>query len=136
MEDCIFCSIIKGDIPASKVYEDDEVLAFLDVAPVNPGHTLVIPKKHYPTLIDTPDNELTNLTKKVKRIAKGVMEGVSSEGFNLSVNNGEIAGQEVPHVHFHIMPRFKGDGHTFWAKTKYKEGEAEEVARKISKAIS
>ncbi len=135
MEDCIFCKIIKGEIPANKVYEDDEVLAFLDIAPVNPGHTIVIPKKHFKTLIDTPDDELANLTKKVKRIAKGVMEGVKSEGFNLSVNNGEIAGQEVPHIHFHIMPRFSDDGHTFWTKIKYKEDEADTLAKKIKEAI-
>jgi histidine triad (HIT) family protein len=129
--DCIFCKIIAGEIPANKVYEDDQVLAFLDITPVNPGHTLVIPKKHYADLLELPEDELYLLAKAVKKIAPAVLEAVGSNGFNLGLNNGDSAGQLVKHFHWHIMPRFAGDGHALWHGNKYQEGEVEVVAEKI-----
>lgn len=132
---CIFCQIIKGKVPCSKLYEDDRILAFLDISPVNKGHTLVVPKEHYKRISLTPDYILSDLALAIKRISKAVVRGVGADGFNLGLNSGRTAGQIVPHIHFHIIPRFKGDGLVMWPSKKYKEGEMGEVARKIRRCM-
>ena len=104
MGDCIFCKIINGEIPCYKIYEDDDVLAFLDISAKVVGHTLVIPKKHFINILDCDEVVLQNLICKVKMIANHYAT-LGFSGFNLQVNNGKIAGQEVPHLHFHILPR-------------------------------
>ena len=103
--DCIFCKMILGEISINKVYEDDNVLAFLDQRPKAKGHTLVIHKIHTPDLIATPDEVIFELMQKIKMIAQKVMQDNGASGFNLVVNNGATAGQEVFHLHFHIIPR-------------------------------
>jgi histidine triad (HIT) family protein len=128
---CIFCKIIKGEIPASKIYENASTVAFLDIAPVNPGHTLVVPKLHFETLLDIPDVQLAELFKVVKKISPLIMSAVGAQGFNIGINNFRAAGQLVPHFHVHIMPRFENDGRELWVGNKYKAGEAEKVAEKI-----
>ena len=133
--DCIFCKIVAGEIPAFKVYEDDDILAFLDITPVNSGHTLVIPKQHYASLLELPDELLCRLAQAVKKIAPAVLAGVNSDGFNLGLNNGPVSGQLVPHFHWHIMPRFDGDGFELWHGHKYADGEAEAVATEIKKNL-
>ena len=110
MESCIFCKIVKGKIPATKIYEDKNVLAFLDISPINPGHALVVPKKHFETLIDIDDNALCETMKAVKKLSKAIMKSVKADGINISINNFKAAGQLVPHFHTHIIPRFKDDG--------------------------
>lgn len=135
MEDCIFCKIIRGEIPCHKVYEDDDVLVFLDISPVNPGHTLVIPKKHYDDLIQLPETEAQLLIAKIKKIAPAVISGVGAKAFNLNLNNGKISGQEVAHVHWHIVPRFEGDGRQLWHGQPYGAGEAEAILEKIKNLI-
>ena len=135
MEDCIFCKIIKGELPSVKIYEDGEVLAFLDINPVNPGHTLVIPKEHYEDFSSTPNEILSKMMPIIDKISKAMMEGLNVSGFNLALNNGKVAGQIVPHAHFHIMPRFENDGHHLWAGKPYAEGEIEKVAEKIKKNL-
>jgi histidine triad (HIT) family protein len=132
---CIFCKIINKEIPANFVYENDKVAAFLDIAPVNPGHTLVVPKKHVEYILDAEDGILQELILATKKIARAVCESLGYKGFNLGVNNGHAAGQIVPHLHFHIMPRKVGDGLRLWPQRKYEKGEAEEVAQKIQKVI-
>lgn len=109
-DECIFCRIVDGDIPARVVYEDDDVLAFLDANPLAPGHTLVIPKEHYEDLEATPaeDGEMTFAA--VHYLTPIVKEAVDAAGSNIGVNDGEVAGQEVDHLHVHIIPRFEGDG--------------------------
>jgi histidine triad (HIT) family protein len=131
MSDCIFCKIVVGEIPANKVYEDDKVLAFLDITPVNPGHTLVIPKEHYDNLLTLPDDLLCHLAQAVKKIASAVLTATGSSGFNLGLNNGKVAGQLVNHFHWHLMPRFDGDGLELWPGGKYGPGEAKILAEKI-----
>ncbi len=131
MEECIFCKIINGEIPSSKVYEDNKVIAFLDTAPVNKGHTLVLPKEHHKDILDTPAETLTELMKVSKKVAKAVMKATGAEGFNLGVNNGKIAGQLVMHLHFHIMPRFENDGLKLWPGKEYEGNERDEIAEKI-----
>ena len=135
MQDCIFCKIVQGEIPSYKVYENDKVLAFLDIRPVNYGHTLVIPKTHHKNLIDTPDDLLCEIITVVKKLAPAVKGAVGLKAHNLVVNSGEEAGQVVFHTHFHIIPRFEGDGYGKFRIGPYKEGEAEEVAEKIIKSL-
>ncbi len=129
--DCIFCKIIAGEIPCYKVYEDDDVLAFLDVAPVNYGHILVLPKKHFINMEDIPEQELCAVIKIVKKVGQAIKQGLSVPGYNVQVNNDPVAGQVVPHIHFHVIPRNEGDGLKLWPQGKYGNGEAEEVLNKV-----
>lgn len=129
--ECIFCKILNGEIPSSKIYEDENVIAFLDLFPVNKGHSLVVPKAHYENILDTPPEVLEKIVVAVKKVAQAVLKATESNGFNLGVNNGEVAGQVVPHVHFHIMPRFKNDGRSLWKGRNYDEGEMDQFAKKI-----
>ncbi|RLJ08867.1 MAG: HIT family protein [Candidatus Aenigmatarchaeota archaeon] len=110
MEDCVFCKIVAGQIPAKKVYEDSTVLAFLDINPRNPGHTLVVPKKHYETLMQMPEKEAGELFERVKKLAQAALKAVSADGVSISQSNGRAAGQIIPHVHFHVIPRFLNEG--------------------------
>lgn len=133
--DCIFCKIVKGELPSYKIYEDDDVLAFLDIMPINPGHTLVIPKAHYADLFAMPEDQVSGVFSAAKKVAKAVIRGVGADAFNLGVNNGKTAGQVVFHAHIHIMPRFPDDGHKLWPGKKYGEGEAEKVREKIRASL-
>lgn len=135
MPDCIFCKIIKGEIPTDKVYEDKAALAFLDISPVNKGHVLVIPKQHFETLLDLPDKVLHQTMKIVKKTAKAVMLALNADGFNISMNNFGAAGQIVSHVHFHVIPRFSKDGLKHWPGKEYKGNESKEIAKKISSKL-
>ena len=109
-EDCIFCSIVDGEIPARVVYEDDQAIAFLDANPIAPGHTLVIPKAHHERLSDMDDDTASSVFQTLYDLVGAVEAGVDADGANVGFNDGEAAGQEVPHVHGHIIPRFEGDG--------------------------
>ena len=122
--DCVFCGIAEGEVPSFKVYEDEQVLAYLDINPFAKGHTLVIPKEHYKALLDTDDKVLAELIVKVKRIAAHVALSIGCDGFNILQNNGDAAGQTVRHVHFHIIPRWNGDPLTF----ENKKGDMDELA--------
>ena len=135
MDDCLFCKIVKGEVASSKIYEDDYVFAFLDIGPVNKGHTLVIPKKHYETYLDIPDEILEKMAVAIKKISKAVMKGVDADGFNLGMNNYSAAGQLVNHAHFHIMPRFKNDGLKLWPQGQYGDGEMDIIKEKITKHL-
>lgn len=132
MPDCIFCKIIQGKIPCNKVYEDKNFFAFLDINPINKGHILLLPKKHYYTILDCDDKTLKNVMLVIKKIAKKVKN--ISDGYHLCVNNFEAAGQVVPHLHFHIIPRFKNDRVELYNRKhlKYEKGEIEEYQRKLS----
>ena len=135
MSDCIFCKLIKGEIPSSKVYEDKDVLAFLDIGPVNKGHTLVIPKKHYETIWDVPDKVLGVMMVKSKEISKAIEKAVKADGINIMMSNRKPAGQLVPHAHIHIIPRYKQDGYKHWPQGKYEEGEMKSYAEIIKKNL-
>jgi histidine triad (HIT) family protein len=135
MENCIFCKIIKGEIPSTKVYEDDEFFAFLDISPSNIGHTLLIPKKHSDTFIETDDKVLENYLVTAKKVSIAVKKAVNADGLNIMINNDKAAGQIVFHTHLHIVPRFISDGYKHWGKKSYKEGEKEEIAEKIKSEI-
>ena len=107
--DCVFCAIAAGEIPSFKVYEDDAVLAYLDINPFTKGHTLVIPKKHSTGLLDTDDAVLAAVVARVRKVAARLKEALPCDGFNILQNNGEAAGQTVKHLHFHIVPRYAGE---------------------------
>lgn len=135
MEDCIFCKILKGEIPSSKIYENDKVLAFLDIMPVHKGHTLVIPKEHYETILDIPEDLLKESIVVLKKVSKAVKQGVEADGISIGQSNFKAANQAVPHLHFHIMPRFDNDGLKFWPQGKYEEGEMDAFREKIAKFL-
>jgi len=138
MGDCIFCKIVKGEIPCEKIWEDEFSLAFLDITPLNPGHVLLIPKKHTETLLDTDDLTLERLLPISKRIAAAMMFALNKDnvgGFNVGINNFKAAGQLVPHFHIHIMPRKLNDGFKHWEGKRYKNGEANKIAENIRKAL-
>jgi len=132
--DCIFCKIIDGSIPSEKVYEDDDVTAILDVSPVTLGHTLVLPKQHSKDFLSTEADVLARLAPTVQKIARQVMAGVNADGFSILVLNGPAAGQEVFHLHVHIIPRKSGDGVRMgWPKAKYEPGQMAKIAEQIRK---
>lgn len=135
MDDDLFIKIIKGEIPSYKIYEDEYAFAFLDIAPNNHGHTLVIPKKRFKNIYDVPEKTLCHMMNVAKKISIAVKKATNADGINISMNNEPAAGQLVFHVHIHVIPRFKNDGYKPWGKKEYKEGEAEVVAEKIRKAL-
>ncbi len=135
MDNCIFCKIIKGEIPADKIYEDENCFAFLDIKPVNLGHALLIPKRHYENLYELPDDLLSKIAPIIKKIALAVKSGVNAEGINIGMNNEGPAGQLVLHAHFHIMPRFSNDGHVHWHGKEYSKEEFSQTAEKIKEKL-
>lgn len=136
MEDTIFGKIIRKEIPAHIVYEDEDTLAFLDIAPVHPGHTLVIPKKPVRTILDIDPESLASLSEVVQKVAKGVMAATGDEGVTIISNNEPAAGQVVFHLHFHVIPRFTGDGLVPFPQGEYGEVDPSVLAAKISAALA
>ncbi len=136
-EECIFCKIIKGEIPSYKVYEDDKIIAFLDINPTNKGHTLVAPKEHYENTLETSDKLVAHLAVVSKIISKAVIRATGTHACNIGINNGAESGQIIFHTHWHIIPRFANDGYQLWQGKDviYAEGEAQEIAEKIKRKI-
>jgi histidine triad (HIT) family protein len=128
---CIFCKIIDGELPSYKIYEDEKTFAFLDVRPSNPGHILVIPKKHCKNIEEASDDDLGALMMTIKKMGKLLKDKLGAKGYNVTENNDPISGQKVPHLHFHLIPRHEGDGHAEWPQREYKPGEAEEIIKKL-----
>lgn len=133
---CLFCKIIAGEIPSSKVYEDEKCYAFLDLHPVNIGHTLLVPKEHSTNLYDVSDEIIAHMGVVMKKLATAIKSAVSADGINIEMNNDPVAGQLIFHTHLHIVPRFIGDGFAHWHGARgYNEGEMQNVAEKISKLL-
>lgn len=133
---CIFCEIAAGRIPSTKIYEDQEVLAFLDIRPISDGHTLVIPKEHVNRLDESDPDILVKVTCCLRRVAGAVQQALKSDGYNVLCNNGRAAGQLVDHLHFHIIPRNTNDGiFKQWPSFEYPEGKAEKLAEKIRQKL-
>ena len=124
MAECIFCKIVAGDIPCHKVYEDDHVLAFLDIGPLSHGHTLIVPKTQHPTHDQVPDDVAAACGAIVPRLARAILRATGATAWNLLQNNGPDAGQEVEHVHFHIIPRESDDNLGFRWHTKSLDSDA------------
>jgi len=130
--DCIFCKIVAGDVPCTKLLEDDSALAFLDIGPLAVGHALLIPKAHYETVEQMPAELAGAVLKHLPALAAAVRKATGCEGLNVLQNNGRVAHQVVPHVHFHLIPRSSGDAFHFnWPAGKYEEGQIERLAESI-----
>jgi histidine triad (HIT) family protein len=137
MNGCLFCKIVAKEIPASVVYEDDFSLAFLDIRPVNIGHTLLLPKEHYENIFDLSEELIAKLAVVSKKLAVAIKGGLVADGINITSNNNPAAGQLIFHAHTHIIPRYADDGFTHWqGKRGYNEGEAKEVAGKIKSNLT
>lgn len=122
---CIFCKIVEGTIPSVKLYEDDHVLAFMDIRPVSRGHSLVIPKKHVRNFLDADTETIAKTVEPLGRVVDAVKKAVGADGIVVSTNNEAAAGQEVFHFHWHIIPRFEGDNFSRWP---HHESTSEELA--------
>lgn len=135
MGECIFCKIVGGQVPAKKILEDEEALAFLDINPAHAGHTLVIPKKHYEQITDIPDEELKSLIVAVKKTAKAIDQSLKPDGLNIHQSNRAAAGQVVSHAHFHVIPREKDDFRFAWSHEEVGEEKMIEVQEKIKSRL-
>jgi histidine triad (HIT) family protein len=137
MEDTIFSKIIRGEIASEKIYEDADTFAFLDIAPNTPGHTLVIPKKAFGNVFDVDEETWKAVAHTTRKLAPIVRDAVGAQGMNINSNHEAEGGQEVFHLHFHLIPRFTDDGLKFtWPKLKISPEEMGEVARKIRAALA
>lgn len=114
---CVFCHILKGEIPSTKVYEDELVYAFFDIAPLNPGHTLIIPKEHHNSLTTVGDEYLARMMQVAPKLGQALSRAIDGDGFNLHLSNGQCAGQVVPHAHLHVVPRTPTDGFSWGFRT-------------------
>ena len=128
---CIFCEILDGKREVHIVYEDENYMAFLDKYPIDDGHTLVIPKKHYERITDMDSNDVGHLFSLIPKIAKAVLSGACADAFSLAQNNGKAAKQIIPHVHIHIIPRYNNKG-TVWTKRQIPTADVlSDLAKKI-----
>ncbi len=134
--DCVFCKIVAGEIPALKLLETDQALAFLDIGPLADGHLLLIPKQHFATLSDMPPESVSELTRHLPKLARALQDVAGVGNYNILQNNGRPAGQEVDHVHFHVIPRREGDGLGYrWHPKKYEPGRGEKLREQLVKAL-
>ena len=134
--ECLFCKMIAGQIPVTKIYENDDFLAFLDIGPISDGHTLIITKRHFEKLDECPSELLAKVASHLGKIAKAVSTAMNSDGYNVLCNNGRAAGQVINHLHFHIIPRGAGDGvFSRWPSYKYTDGKIEEIAAQIREKL-
>ena len=136
--DCIFCKIVKGEIPAIKVLDEELVLAFMDINPSSRGHMLVIPKNHAENIFEISEGDLAAVTIAVKRCASAVKEALHAQGITVLQLNGKASDQLVPHLHVHIMPRWENDGMSVsqWEMGKGDMEELQEIARKVQEHLS
>ncbi|MDO8566688.1 MAG: HIT family protein [bacterium] len=131
MEDTIFAKIIRRETPADIVYEDEHTLAFLDVKPINRGHTLVVPKKFVHNIFDADEETLSAVMRTAQKTAIALRETLDADGVNIGINNETAAGQVVFHFHVHVIPRFINDGYKHWQGAAYPPGESEKIASKL-----
>jgi len=132
MAECVFCKIIAGQVPAAMLLETDKAVSFLDINPVNPGHALVMPRRHVTSMLDLRQDELHVLIFIARRLAAAILDATGAEGFNLLLNSGRPAGQIIDHAHMHVIPRRSDDGFSLgWRQQSYEEGELERLQRAI-----
>jgi histidine triad (HIT) family protein len=137
-DNCVFCKIIAGQIPSFRVYEDADTIAFLDINPVTSGHTLVIPRLHCDPIYETPPEVLQKVILSVRKVAKAQITALKADAINVTQANGALAGQCVPHLHFHIIPRYASDNEpSNWHPGKYpSEAEPRRIAERIRATIT
>ncbi|MFO7803524.1 MAG: HIT family protein [Desulfovermiculus sp.] len=137
MPDCIFCRIVQGELPSEQVYQTENVLAFLDIAPIATGHVLVVPKEHYETLWDVPDELTPELSQVWRRVGRAVLTATQAAGLNVVMNNYAAAGQVVPHAHWHLIPRNDGDRLLHVVQGEYDSNQRmQEMAEDIRRALA
>lgn len=134
-EDCIFCKIISGDMPSHQIYEDENVLAFMDIRPVNTGHVLVVPKEHAKNFLESSDEQMCKLMTTTRKITPAILDAVDADSCNFTTNCGRSAGQVVFHTHFHIIPRFPADGHEMWKRQSDEEDDLKAIAERIKENL-
>jgi len=135
--DCLFCKIVAGEVPSTRVHEDDRTIAFMDINPLNEGHTLVIPRVHAATLFEADEADLQAAIATARRVARAIREAIRPDGLNLLQANGAAAFQSVPHFHLHLVPRFTGDGKGFdWPMVPGDRGRIQAAAEKIRQALA
>lgn len=130
MNDCVFCKIVKGELPSYKTYEDEKFLAFLDINPVVDGHTLIVPKKHIPYMQDADNQTVAEIFKTAQKLEK-----VLKDAFKCKYVEIVVEGEQVAHFHVHLIPRMLNDGLPKFPTKTYKEGEAQEIVKKITSAL-
>lgn len=136
-EECIFCKIVKKEIPTDFLFESENFICFLDISPVSKGHTLIVPKKHSTNILEIDTKYGKELLELIQKVGKAQMESLNADGFNIGVNTGKAAGQLVMHTHIHLMPRYNGDGLVSWASTEYEtEDEKKEVLQKLMEELN
>jgi histidine triad (HIT) family protein len=135
MRDCIFCRIATGAMPAVRILETSTVLAFLDIAPVHYGHTLVIPKAHHRNLLELPDGLWTEMGQICRRVAQALRATLYAPGFNIGMNNFEAAGQVVFHAHLHVIPRYHSDGLQLFPQGGYQPGDMEKTGEQLRQVL-
>ena len=133
---CVFCKIVNWETPSQRVYEDAKYIAFLDINPINFGHTLIIPREHYENVAAAPDETLTGMMVLAKKVGPAMVRAMNADGYNIKINDGRAAGQEVDHLHMHVIPRLSGDGiYALPKRNRYAEGEMGATAGKIKERI-
>ena len=135
-ESCIFCKILNKQAPASIIYEDETLLAFLDIRPLNEGHTLVIPKRHYVDIFDIPEDQLSQVHKVVKQVSVAIKKATNSDGISIIQQNGKAADQDIFHFHVHVVPRFEGQKlPSFSALKEVERTKLDDMAKKIKQQL-
>jgi histidine triad (HIT) family protein len=136
MPDCIFCKLVRGEVPSARVLETDRAVAFLDIGPLNPGHVLVVPKEHHESLPEMPDDLAAATAALLPRLCRAVRRATGAEGLNVLTNTGRVAGQSVDHIHWHIIPRHPGDALRWpWPAGRYENDELEAMRARIEAAL-
>ena len=131
MEDCIFCKIVRGDIPCRKIYEDDNCIAFLDIGPQTKGHTLVVPKEHFEGILDVSDETLKDIILVVKKIAKHIDNVLEPKGVRIVQNNGNRSGPAVFHLHFHVRPVYEDTEEDTWEPIEISDEEMDKLEKSL-----
>lgn len=134
--DCIFCKIISGEIQSYKIYEDNDIFVMLDIYPTTRGHCLVLPKKHFDMTENTENEILSKMIVVAKEIGTKIKNILKSNGFNININNGKLAGQEIFHTHFHVVQRFEGDGIKLWLANENEKTKIQETYNEIIKNLN
>lgn len=133
---CIFCKIVHKQAPASIIYEDETVIVFLDIRPLNMGHTLVIPKAHYVDIFDTPEKDLSQVHKIAKIVSCAIKKSTEADGISIIQQNGKAAGQDILHIHVHVVPRFEGQKLPPFSELKEVErAKLDAIAKKIKQQL-
>jgi histidine triad (HIT) family protein len=133
---CIFCKIIRGEIPSARVLETDSAVAFLDINPAKPGHVLLVPKNHAATIADSDADSIASAAAQLPKLARAILRATAAPGLNIVQNNGREAGQVIGHVHFHIIPRTPADGLPMhWPQGKYEAGAMDQMLARIREAL-